>query len=119
MSLSFGKIILYSHKPEKSFHFLSFLLDVEATNSNPEEIEFQFENHEFSIQLSKESSIDKSSGFCLKVDDLEELEDLKRNIEFYHYKENDKKFSAEIENGQLAFSDPDGRIWRIISNSTF
>jgi hypothetical protein len=115
MSLSFGKIVLYSHKPEKCFHFLSFLLDIEASKSSDSEIQFQFDSQEFSIQISPEASIDKSSGFSLHVNSLEELEDLRRNIEFYHYKENDEKFSVKIENSQLAFSDPDGRIWRIIT----
>jgi hypothetical protein len=119
MSLRFGEIYLYSHNPQKLFSFLSFLLDVESTRSTESSIEFHFQNMIFIIIQSDKKRIDKTKYFSLYVDDLKDLEFIKQNIEFYHYKEADTKFVIKSSEETLEFSDPDGRLWQVSHVPTF
>ena len=113
MAIQFGQIYLYSFDPRKLYDFLSFLLDVEAKTFEENEILFDFQNIEFVILPLQKKRLDKTKYFSLSVANLIELEDLKRNIEFYYYKEMGEKFSIKTKDDLLEFSDPDGRIWQI------
>lgn len=114
MSIRFGEIYLYSHNPQKLFGFLSFLLDVEATSSNEDSICFTFQNMNFLIIKSIKKKIDKTKYFSLYVDDHNDLQHIKQTIEFYHYKEADHKFTLKCRENELEFTDPDGRLWKVI-----
>ncbi len=111
MSLSFGEVFLYSKDPAKLYHFLSFLLDVEADCYEDHKISFKFSSINFIILLDEKIKKNSNRAFSLNVLNIEELKDLARNIEFYYYKEamTGSKFSLNGE--QLSFSDPDGRTW--------
>lgn len=113
MAVHFGQIYLYSFDPKKLFGFLSFLLDVEAKAFQEEKILFDFQEIEFVILPAEKKRLDKTKYFSLSVDNLGELEDFKRNIEFYYYKEMGDKFKMKVNESILEFSDPDGRIWQI------
>lgn len=111
MAISFGETFLYSHNPEKLYHFLSFLLDVQAHEYNEHQIKFKFQTMVFVIRPCGTKKISRQSYFSLQVDNWEELYDLKRTIEFYYYKEGDKKYSlVDLVDG-LEFTDPDNRKW--------
>lgn len=113
MAVQFGQIYLYSFDPKKLFGFLSFLLDVEAKDFQEDKILFDFQQIEFVILPAEKKRLDKTKYFSLCVDNLAELEDFKRNIEFYYYKEMGDKFKIKVDGQMLEFSDPDGRIWQI------
>ena len=113
MTIQFGQIYLYSFDPRKLFSFLSFLLDVEPKVVEENRILFDFQNIEFVILPLQKKRLDKTKYFSLSVANLGELEDVKRNIEFYYYKEMGKKFINKSNSESLEFSDPDGRIWQI------
>lgn len=115
MAIQFGQIYLYSFNPRKLYDFLSFLLDVEAKSYQEEKILFDFQNIEFVILPTEKKRLNKTRYFSLQVSSAAELEDVKRNIEFYYYKEMGEKFSINSDNESLEFSDPDGRIWQITS----
>lgn len=114
MAISFGEVYLHSHHPEKLFQFLSFLLDVEASEYTPEAISFIFQSVKFSIVPSELKRLSRQSYFSLSVDSPEELLDLKRNIEFFYYKENHSKADLKIEEDKLTFKDPEGRKWTVL-----
>ena len=114
MSLTLGNIFLYSFDPEKLFHFLSFLLDVEGIHHSDDTIEFIFHGTSFVIKQSEKKRLDKTTYFTLKTYSEEELINIKNNIEFYYYKEGESKFKIQLENKILEFSDPDNRSWRIV-----
>jgi hypothetical protein len=111
MSLSFGEIFLYSQDPEKLYHFLSFLLDVEADSYEDERISFHFSGINFVILFDQDVKIDKTRTFSLNVNDINELKDLSKNIEFYYYKERGESAKPRLGDGLIHFEDPDGRIW--------
>lgn len=115
MAISFGQIYLHSFAPEKLFDFLSFLLDVEAKDfeTKSDTIRFDFQGIEFVILPSEKKRLSRTKYFSLSVENEKELEDLKNNIEFYHYKQMDSKFTLKTENGALEFSDPDSRVWQV------
>ena len=113
MAIQFGEIFLNSHNPEKLFNFLSFLLDVQASEYTEHRISFHFQTIDFVIRPCENKKISRGSYFSLTVSSAEELNDLKRNIEFYYYKESNKKFSViDLEQG-LEFTDPDERKWSV------
>ena len=113
MAIQFGQIYLYSFNPRKLYDFLSFLLDVEAKSFEEDEILFDFQEIEFVILPLQKKRLDKTKYFSLSVASSEELEDLKRNIEFYYYKEMGEKFKIKTSDNLLEFSDPDRRIWQV------
>jgi len=114
MSLSFGEIYLYSKDPAKLSNFISFVLDVEASKSEDGHIEFEFDQINFKILLSETKTKLEKTGFSLIVSALDELNEIKQLIEFYYYKEGNKKYQLPVIHQQtLNFVDPDGRHWRI------
>ena len=113
MAIYFGEIYLYSLNPSKLFSFLSFLLDIEAKEISDDFISFNFQNMLFKIIRSDKKRIDKTKYFTLCVTNLNELIEIKQNIEFYHYKEGDSKFQLVQSEDSLEFSDPDGRKWEV------
>lgn len=119
MTIQFGQIYLYSFNPRKLYDFLSFLLDVEAKSYQEEKILFDFQDIEFVILPMQKKRLDKTKYFSLSVANISELEDVKRNIEFYYYKEMGEKFTIKSDSESLEFSDPDGRIWQIKLQSLF
>ncbi len=115
MAISFGQIYLHSFSPEKLFAFLSFLLDIEAKDfeTKTDIIKFDFQDIEFVILPSENKRLSRTKYFSLSVDSEKELDDLKKNVEFFHYKEMDSKFTLTVKERLLEFSDPDGRIWQV------
>ena len=115
MAISFGQVFLHSFAPDKLFNFLSFVLDVEATEfeSEVEVIRFNFHGIDFVILPSEKKRLSRTKYFSLSVDSEKELCDLKDNIEFFHYKQLESKFTLKLEDETLEFSDPDGRIWQV------
>jgi len=119
MAVQFGEIYLYSHNPEKLFHFLSFLLDVQASEYNEQKIRFNFQTINFVIKPCETKRLSRLSYFSLTVEDAHELDDLKRNIEFYYYKEGNLKHSiTQLDNG-IEFTDPDDRKWSIFVGNNY
>lgn len=114
MAITFGETYLHSHNPEKLYHFLSFLLDVQAHEYSEHQIKFLFQGMIFVIRPSETKKISRQSYFSLKVDNWDELYDLKRTIEFYYYKEGDKKYALEDKANGLIFTDPDNRKWSVV-----
>lgn len=113
MGIQFGEIYIYSHHPEKLYQFLSFLLDVEASEYTKDNISFEFQTIRFSIVPSELKRLSKQSYFSLTVDSLAELEDIKRNIEFFYYKEGHAKTDFNMKDGKLTFKDPEQRRWTV------
>jgi hypothetical protein len=113
MSIRFGEIYLYSHDIQKLFGFISFLLDVEASFVSDEAIKFEFQRMTFVIVHTDKKRIDKTKYFSLYVESANELNDIKQNIEFYHYKESNQPGKIAVSDSSLSFSDPDGRQWQV------
>lgn len=111
MSLTFGEIFLYSQDPPKLYHFLSFLLDIEAEAYEDERISFDFGGISFVILYHEEAKSNKTRTFSLKVSSEEELKDLASNIEFYYYKEGGSALKPVFKDDLIHFEDPDGRNW--------
>jgi hypothetical protein len=120
MSLSFGEIFLYSQDPAKLYHFLSFLLDVEADAYEDERVSFHFSGINFVILLDEDAETSETRAFSLKVNSFNELKDLAKNIEFYYYKEGTTSAKPRFKGDLIHFEDPDGRSWcvEIAKNNT-
>ncbi|MBD65999.1 MAG: hypothetical protein CME62_12380 [Halobacteriovoraceae bacterium] len=113
MEVKLGEIFLYSKHPEKLYHFLSFLLDVEVSFQSQDKIVFIFHSVQFVILASDKKIPKRTSFFSLSVTDAAELLNLKRNIEFFYYKEHLTSFKCEINDQELVFTDPDNRNWLV------
>ena len=112
MGISFDSIILYSKKPEKLFQFLSFILDVEASDSEEGKISFHFSGVKFLILLTEDESLLKRS-FILNTEEQHELLEIKQNIDFFYYRESNTEQHCHLINDQLSFADTDGSLWQI------
>lgn len=66
------------------------------------------------IQQLKDGEPFHPVGFCLKVDSLKELEDIKKAIREYPYPEGHKKTDLSHENNILSHKDIDGNSIGII-----
>lgn len=114
MSIYFGEIYLYSKNPAKLYHFLSFVFDIEADYQDALKVKFSFKDVDFVIL--KSSSLPESMGqnpFSLFVTDKKELFHFAQTVEFYYYKEGKNSFSLTRSHSHIAFTDPDGRKWKI------
>ena len=117
MAIKFGRFIIESHNPQKLYHFLSFIFDVEANEVGDGDILFDFEDLKFLLRYTTKK-IQKKFDFSIEVDSLEELSQLSQSIEFYYYKEGEKVFKLNLSPNSLLFSDPDGRSWLVELSST-
>lgn len=112
MGIKFGKFILDSNNPARLYHFLSFIFDVEADSKQESNIIFEFEQLCFLLKRTT-NEIPRKCDFTIEVDDKSELMQFSQSVEFYYYKECIKIFYLKLEDNQLSFSDPDGRLWVI------
>lgn len=102
------EVEISTQAPEKLFHFLSFLFDVEAKSLESKNISFSLDEITFTLIKSKKCS---QNSFILGVDTIEELGDLQSKLEFFCYKEGISQIKTELTDKSLKFLDFENRAW--------
>lgn len=114
MEYSLRSIHLYSSQQDGLVHFLSnlFEMDVEA---GLEKSYLHGDGLSFCIHPEQQMSLsleERKMAIELSVHSQEELDNLRRKIEFIHYRDNDQnELRMSLGEGCLEFYDLDNRLW--------